>query len=65
MAVMVAPIPEEAFRLFSGIRDDVGPTIADLSDWLGDVHPNRHHADRVTNMSLRSLRIYLVRRTAF
>ena len=39
MAVMVAPIPEEAFRLFNGIRDDVGPTIADLSDWLGDVPP--------------------------
>ena len=39
MAVMVAPIPEEAFRLFSGIRDDVGPSIADLSDWLGDVPP--------------------------
>ena len=39
MAAMVAPIPEEAFRLFNGIRDDVGPTIAGLSDWLGDVPP--------------------------
>ena len=39
IAVMIAPIPEDAFRLFNGIREDVGPTIADLSDWLGDVPP--------------------------
>ncbi len=39
MAVMVAPIPEDAFRVFNGIRDDVGPTISDLADWLGDAPP--------------------------
>ena len=39
MAVMVAPIPEESFRVFNGIRDDIGPALSDLSDWLGDVPP--------------------------
>jgi small ligand-binding sensory domain FIST len=39
MAAMVAPIPEDAFRVFNGITDDIGPTIESLSAWLGDVPP--------------------------
>ena len=39
MAAMVAPIPEEAFRVFGGIRDEVAPAIANISDWLSDTPP--------------------------
>ena len=39
MAAMVAPIPEDAFRVFNGITDDIGPAIASVSAWLGDVPP--------------------------
>lgn len=39
MAVMVAPIPEDAFRLFGGITNDIGPALEGISEWLGDVPP--------------------------
>lgn len=39
MAAMVAPIPEDAFRVFNGITEDTGPTVASVSAWLGDVPP--------------------------
>jgi len=39
MAAMVAPIPEDAFRVFNGITEDIGPTVASVSAWLGDVPP--------------------------
>jgi small ligand-binding sensory domain FIST len=37
ISVLVAPIPESAFRVFSGARDDVSGIAADHGDWLKSV----------------------------
>ena len=39
IGAMIAPIPEEAFRVFKGIRKDVTPVIAEFSEWLCNKPP--------------------------
>jgi small ligand-binding sensory domain FIST len=37
MSVLIAPIPESAFRVFSGVGDDVSRVATDHGDWLDSV----------------------------
>jgi small ligand-binding sensory domain FIST len=39
MAALVAPIPEDAFRLFTGGEDGTAPSLGDLAEWSGDTPP--------------------------
>lgn len=39
MVAMAAPIPESAFRLFSGVTDSVEPALAAIAGWLGETPP--------------------------
>lgn len=39
MAVMVAPLAEDSFRVFNGITDDVVPVLGEMKDWLGEMPP--------------------------
>ena len=39
MAAMAAPVPESAFRIFSGITENTDPAIEAAADWLGDTPP--------------------------
>ena len=39
MAALVAPIPEDAFRLFTGGEDGTAPSLGDLAEWAGDTPP--------------------------
>lgn len=37
MSVLVAPIPESAFRVFSGVKPDAAPVLSQHADWLSSV----------------------------
>lgn len=39
MAVMIAPIPEDAFRTFNGVKSDVSAVVSNLQEWIGDTPP--------------------------
>tara|TARA_B100000676_G_scaffold308028_1_gene367864 strand:- start:148 stop:1275 length:1128 start_codon:yes stop_codon:yes gene_type:complete len=39
MAVMIAPIPEDAFRTFNGVTSDVSAVVNNLQEWIGDTPP--------------------------
>ena len=39
MAVMIAPIPEDAFRTFNGVKSDVSAVVSKLQEWIGDAPP--------------------------
>ena len=39
MAVMIAPIPEDAFRTFNGVKSDVSAVVSNLQEWIGDAPP--------------------------
>ena len=39
MSVMVAPIPEEAFRIFNGVKGDVTKVVGNMKEWIGDMPP--------------------------
>ena len=39
MAVMIAPIPEDAFRTFNGVKSDVSAVVNNLQEWIGDTPP--------------------------
>lgn len=37
MSVLVAPIPESAFRVFSGVKPDAAPVLSQHKEWLSSV----------------------------
>lgn len=39
MAVMIAPIPEDAFRTFNGVKSDISAVVSNLQEWIGDTPP--------------------------
>jgi small ligand-binding sensory domain FIST len=45
MAAMVAPIPESAFRMFSGVTSDIDPVLEARADWVDSPPLTVVHAD--------------------
>ena len=39
MVAMATPIPEDSFRIFSGVTDSVDPALTAVEGWLGDTPP--------------------------